>query len=144
MTTATQLPRRPDGVLPELPAEGYPVSEEAVTNWFRGRYGCAPTAEELGAIINGMAQRESTPPHQAQIHQAQAHQAQIHQDQAHQAQAHQAQAQRAQAQRAQAQRAQAQQAQAPQGQAPQGQTHQAQDAAPTGWSLWPPAPPTRR
>jgi hypothetical protein len=48
----------------ELPALGYPVSEEAVENWFRTRHGRAPTERELGAIIGEMARREATPPHQ--------------------------------------------------------------------------------
>jgi hypothetical protein len=47
----------------ELPAEGYPVSEEAVEYWFQSRYGRLPTEQELGAIIAKMAQREATPPH---------------------------------------------------------------------------------
>lgn len=46
----------------ELPAEGYPIAEVAVTDWFRGRYGRAPTERELGAVMGAMAQREATPP----------------------------------------------------------------------------------
>jgi hypothetical protein len=46
----------------ELPARGYPVSEEAVEYWFFNRYGRAPAEQELGAIMGEMAKREATPP----------------------------------------------------------------------------------
>ena len=46
----------------ELPAPGYPVSEEAVDRWFREHRGRAPTDLELGAILGAMADREATPP----------------------------------------------------------------------------------
>jgi hypothetical protein len=59
---STPKPGNPRPVPAELPAPGYPVSEEAVEYWFRGRYGCAPTEQEIGAIIGAMAQREATPP----------------------------------------------------------------------------------
>jgi hypothetical protein len=35
----------------ELPVEGYPISSEAVTKWFRSRFGCEPTTEELGTLM---------------------------------------------------------------------------------------------
>jgi len=44
----------------ELPAQGYPSSEQAVRNWFRGRFGCDPTELELGITIGAMARREAT------------------------------------------------------------------------------------
>jgi hypothetical protein len=44
----------------ELPARGYPPSEEAVSNWFGGRFGHELTELELGVIIGAMAQREAT------------------------------------------------------------------------------------
>jgi hypothetical protein len=45
----------------ELPAPGYPVSEEAVDHWFRQQHGRAPTELELGSIMGAMADRETTP-----------------------------------------------------------------------------------
>jgi hypothetical protein len=51
-----------EAVTRELPAPGYPASEEAIENWFHDRYGRAPTERELGAIIGEMAQREATAP----------------------------------------------------------------------------------
>jgi hypothetical protein len=46
----------------ELPAEGYPISEEAVTDWFQRTYGRRPTEQETGAILDAMTHRDSTPP----------------------------------------------------------------------------------
>jgi len=46
----------------ELPVEGYPISDEAVTGWFLRRYGRLPGALEVGWIMDAMAQRETTPP----------------------------------------------------------------------------------
>ncbi|MBN8873560.1 MAG: hypothetical protein J0H67_12045 [Rhodospirillales bacterium] len=46
----------------ELPVLGYPISEEAVTNWFQTQYRRAPTEEEVGAVMDAMALREATPP----------------------------------------------------------------------------------
>lgn len=51
-----------DPTTKELPALGYPVSEDAVSHWFHQRYGRAPTEQELGAIISLMAEREETSP----------------------------------------------------------------------------------
>jgi len=51
-----------EGVL-QLPADGYPISEDAVSHWFEHTYHRRPTDLELGAIIDAMAQREATPPH---------------------------------------------------------------------------------
>jgi hypothetical protein len=47
----------------ELPSPGYPPSEDAVSHWFRDRYGRTPSEQEIGAILGEMAQREATPPH---------------------------------------------------------------------------------
>lgn len=47
----------------QLPVAGYPISEDAVADWFQRTYQRAPTDRELGAIIDAMAQREATPPH---------------------------------------------------------------------------------
>lgn len=49
----------------ELPARGYPPSEEAVSNWFRARFGRDPTELALGVIIGAMEQREATKPQDA-------------------------------------------------------------------------------
>jgi hypothetical protein len=46
----------------ELPVEGYPISDEAVTGWFLQRYRRLPSAPEVGCILDMMAQREATPP----------------------------------------------------------------------------------
>ena len=46
MTSGTAKPAAMD-----LPAPGYPVSEEAVGHWFRQRYQRQPTEQELGAIM---------------------------------------------------------------------------------------------
>ena len=46
----------------EIPVEGYPISAEAVTQWFQDRHGRLPGEEELITIINAMAAREATPP----------------------------------------------------------------------------------
>jgi len=56
-------PGKSEAVQVELPARGYPPSEEAVSNWFRGRVGREPAELELGMIIGAMAQREATRPH---------------------------------------------------------------------------------
>jgi hypothetical protein len=52
----------PGNVQMELPVEGYPISDEAVTGWFLQRYGRLPGAPEVGWIMDAMAQRETTPP----------------------------------------------------------------------------------
>lgn len=44
----------------ELPSRGYPVSEEAVTHWFVETYGRQPSPAEVGAILNAMAERDSS------------------------------------------------------------------------------------
>lgn len=63
MANATLTPDKITPTTKDLPALGYPVSEEAVEHWFRQRHGRAPTERELGAIIGEMAQREATQPH---------------------------------------------------------------------------------
>ncbi len=47
----------------QIPVAGYPISEDAVADWFQRTYQRPPTDRELGAIIDAMAQREATPPH---------------------------------------------------------------------------------
>ena len=51
----------------EIPVEGYPVSVEAVTVWFRDRYGRDPGDPELNSIINAMAEREATAPREGPV-----------------------------------------------------------------------------
>ncbi len=46
----------------ELPVEGYPISSEAVTNWFRARFGREPSVEEVGDIMLRMTSRETALP----------------------------------------------------------------------------------
>jgi hypothetical protein len=46
----------------ELPAVGYPASEEAVLSWFQRTYHRMPTDEEAGAILDAMLRRDSTAP----------------------------------------------------------------------------------
>jgi hypothetical protein len=46
----------------ELPSEGYPIWLEAVTNWFRSRFGREPTTEELGDAMLRMSKRDATAP----------------------------------------------------------------------------------
>lgn len=48
----------------ELPVLGYPISAEALTSWFCRTYSRTPSARELGVLMNAMAQRDSTPPHE--------------------------------------------------------------------------------
>ena len=45
-----------------LPPPGYPISEEAVTNWFRERHQREPDDREVGVIMDAMALRNATPP----------------------------------------------------------------------------------
>lgn len=46
----------------DLPAPGYPYSEQALTSWFRATYDRVPSERELGVLMNAMAQRDATPP----------------------------------------------------------------------------------
>jgi hypothetical protein len=62
MASSTATRSKARSVAPELPAPGYPVSEEAVEYWFRQHHGRAPAEQELGAIMGEMAKREATPP----------------------------------------------------------------------------------
>jgi hypothetical protein len=62
MPNATTARSNPRFTATELPAAGYPISEEAVQHWFRAQYDRTPTEHELGSIMNQMAQREATPP----------------------------------------------------------------------------------
>ncbi len=45
-----------------IPAEGYPISADAVTDWFRATYGREPSTPEVGRIIEAMTHRDSTRP----------------------------------------------------------------------------------
>ena len=51
----------------ELPVAGYPISEEAVTNWFEQTHGRLPSERETGAIMDAMAQREASQPVKAPV-----------------------------------------------------------------------------
>lgn len=46
----------------DLPALGYPYSEQALTEWFRQTYGRTPSERELGVLMDAMAQRDGTLP----------------------------------------------------------------------------------
>jgi hypothetical protein len=48
----------------DLPVPGYPYSEQALTAWFQQTKGREPSDREVGALMNAMAQRDATPPHQ--------------------------------------------------------------------------------
>lgn len=64
MTDSTIETRAAPTRVKDLPAPGYPVSEEAVDHWFRQHHGRAPTEQEVGAIMSLMAEREATLPHE--------------------------------------------------------------------------------
>ncbi|MBV8397996.1 MAG: hypothetical protein JOZ58_21055 [Acetobacteraceae bacterium] len=51
----------------ELPVPGYPISRDAVTEWFRRRHGREPSSIEVGEIMLRMTERDSTPPKAAPI-----------------------------------------------------------------------------
>jgi hypothetical protein len=46
----------------DLPAPGYPISRDAIGNWFRKRYQREPSSLEVGEIMLQMTRRDSTPP----------------------------------------------------------------------------------
>ena len=46
----------------KLPAEGYPISSEALREWFRRTYGREASEVELGELEDAMARRESKEP----------------------------------------------------------------------------------
>jgi hypothetical protein len=46
----------------KLPVPGYPISRDAVSDWFRREHGREPTALEVGEILLKMTERDSTPP----------------------------------------------------------------------------------
>jgi hypothetical protein len=46
----------------ELPPLGYPIGEEAVTNWFEKTFDRAPEVAEVGVILDAMARRETEQP----------------------------------------------------------------------------------
>lgn len=50
-----------DGTIPTLPAN-LPITEHAVAEWFSRTYGRAPNDQEVGAIIDAMAERDATSP----------------------------------------------------------------------------------
>ena len=45
-----------------LPAEGYPVSVEAIREWFRRTYGREASEREVGELQDRLARRDATPP----------------------------------------------------------------------------------
>lgn len=45
----------------ELPAPGYPLSEQSLIDWFRQKYGREPTEREVGTLMSAMAEQGSTP-----------------------------------------------------------------------------------
>jgi hypothetical protein len=49
------------GCAPELPAQGYPFSEQDLRDWFRLRYGFEASELELGALMDAMVMREDHP-----------------------------------------------------------------------------------
>jgi hypothetical protein len=49
----------------DLPEPGFPISEQAIAERFKHRHGRDASAEEIGAIIIAMADRDTTPPVQA-------------------------------------------------------------------------------
>jgi len=46
----------------ELPPLGYPIGEEAVTNWFERTFNRMPEVAEVGVILDAMARREAEQP----------------------------------------------------------------------------------
>ncbi len=43
----------------QLPVEGYPISSEAIREWFRRTYGREASDVEVGELQDAMARRES-------------------------------------------------------------------------------------
>ena len=52
----------PHQQITQLPALGYPISEEAVSYWFEHTFGRAPTPAEFGMVINAMMRRDAEQP----------------------------------------------------------------------------------
>jgi hypothetical protein len=46
----------------QLPALGYPISEEAVSYWFEQTFNRAPAPAEVGMVINAMVRRDAEQP----------------------------------------------------------------------------------
>jgi hypothetical protein len=46
----------------ELPPIGYPIGEEAISNWFKQTFGRVPAAAEFGVILDAMARRDAEHP----------------------------------------------------------------------------------
>ncbi len=44
-----------------LPSEGYPISTEAIREWFRRTYGREATEKEVGEVQAALAKRDSGP-----------------------------------------------------------------------------------
>jgi hypothetical protein len=44
------------------PAAGYPISVEAIREWFRRTYGREATEREVGEVQDRVARRDATPP----------------------------------------------------------------------------------
>jgi hypothetical protein len=53
---------RSEAMRVDLPARDHPPSEEALSTWFRERFGRDPTELELGILIGAMIQREAARP----------------------------------------------------------------------------------
>lgn len=51
----------------DLPVRGYPISAEAVTNWFIATYGRQPSEREVVSIVNAMAAREASLPKEGPV-----------------------------------------------------------------------------
>jgi hypothetical protein len=52
----------PHQQITQLPALGYPISEEAVSYWFEQTFNRAPAPAEVGMIIDAMARRDAEQP----------------------------------------------------------------------------------
>ena len=46
----------------QLPAEGYPISAEALREWFRRTYGREATEAEIGKLQDAMTRRDEAKP----------------------------------------------------------------------------------
>jgi hypothetical protein len=46
----------------QIPALGYPISEDAVSYWFEQTFNRAPAPAEVGTVINAMVRRDAEQP----------------------------------------------------------------------------------
>jgi hypothetical protein len=46
----------------DIPPQGYPISEEAVTSWYQETFKRAPETAEVGVILDAMARRDAEQP----------------------------------------------------------------------------------